>query len=264
MAEARSIEVFPTPAALAEAAARRFAAAAIEAVTERGTFRVAFSGGSTPAPLYRLLAAPPNGVRIPWSALEVHWSDERCVPPDDAASNYRLTRATLLDRVGVVPARVHRMRGEDDPAAAAAEYERLLRSEFHTPSGPPSTRPEARFDLILLGLGQDGHVASLFPGALPPSMTERWVVAIPASPWSRITFTPPLINAAREVMVLVTGAAKAAIVRKALHPTGTEDTLPAQLIHPGEGTIRWMLDAAAAASLPHGSFPSFKAPAPHR
>ncbi|HET7041047.1 MAG TPA: 6-phosphogluconolactonase, partial [Gemmatimonadales bacterium] len=179
-----------------------------------------------------------------------YWGDERCVAPDDPASNFLSARTALLDRVEVDSARIHRMRGEDDPTLAAAGYEQLLRREFRTPTGPPTMRPEGRFDLVLLGLGRDGHVASLLPGRLPSPTDERWVVPISAQPWTRLTLTPAVINAAREVMLLVSGPAKAAIVARVLAPPGPGDALPAHLIRPRNGVLRWMLDAAAAARLP--------------
>src|SRR5882762_6754871 len=169
--------VFPTVQALAEAAAQRFARAASDAVQSHGEFVVALSGGVTPRRLYERLAAPPYLSSVPWSRVQVLWGDERCVPPDHAASNYRMAREALLDHVPIPAANVHRIRGEDIPAEAALAYERTLRTMLRTPRGPPRETPGARIDLVLLGLGDDGHTASLFPGAIELEDGEPWVAA---------------------------------------------------------------------------------------
>src|SRR6267378_6756056 len=198
--------VLPTVQALAEDAAQRFARAASDAVQSHGEFVVALSGGATPRRLYERLAAPPYLSSVPWSLVLVFWSDERCVPPDHAASNYRMAREALLDHVPIPPEHVHRIRGEDDPVVAAKAYERTLRTVLRG----------ARIDLVLLGLGDDGHTASLFPGAVDVPDGEAWVVAryhVAASQW-RVTLTPVLINAAAEILFLVAGEGKAAIVRR--------------------------------------------------
>lgn len=224
-------------------AARRFARAASDAIQARGVFLVALSGGSTPQRLYARLAASPFVSTIPWAEVQVLWGDERCVPPDHAASNYRMARETLLDHVPIPAANVHRIRGEDDPHAAARAYEQTLRRLLGTPG--------ARIDLVLLGLGDDGHTASLFPGG--PAMTdgEPWVVArrVPAEPPWRVTLTPLIINAAAEILFIVSGAGKAAIVRQVLEGPRRPDELPAQLIAPADGRVYWLLDAAAARDL---------------
>lgn len=235
--------VFATAEALAEDAAQRFARAASDAVQSHGEFVVALSGGATPRSLYARLAAPPYLSGVPWSLVQVLWSDERCVPPDQAASNYRMAREALLDHVPIRAEHVHRIRGEDDPVVAAKSYERTLRTVLRG----------ARIDLVLLGLGDDGHTASLFPG--PPARDvpdgEPWAVAryhVAASMW-RVTLTPVLINAAAEVMFLVSGDAKAAIVRRVLEGPRRPQELPAQLIAPTNGHVLWLLDAAAARDL---------------
>ena len=234
--------VLPTPEALAQDAARRFAQAASDAVHSHGGFVVALSGGATPRGLYERLATPPYDSAVPWSLVQVFWSDERCVPPDDVASNYRMAREALLAHVPIRAENVHRMRGEDVPALAAEAYERTLRTALQTPG--------ARVDLILLGLGEDGHTASLFPGADVPD-GDRWVVARldgTRSQW-RVTLTPVLINAAAEILFLVSGEAKAAIVHRVLEGPPRPRELPAQLITPSRGRILWLLDAAAARDL---------------
>ena len=199
--------VLPTAEALAEDAAQRFARAATDAVHSRGEFVVALSGGNTPRSLYARLAAPPYASAVPWSEVAVLWGDERCVPPDEAASNYRMAREALLDHVPIPAAHVHRIRGEDDPVAAARAYEETLRSVLRTPQGPPRDAPGARVDLVLLGLGNDGHTASLFPGGPALTNGEPWVAAhyvAAVSQW-RVTLTPVIINAAAEVLILVSG-----------------------------------------------------------
>jgi len=243
--------VLPTAAALAEDAAHRFAAAARDAVQSRGQFVVALSGGATPRGLYARLAAPPYASTVPWSQVQVLWGDERCVAPDEPTSNYRMVREALLDHVPIPAENVHRMRGEGVPAEAAQAYERTLRTVLRTPRGPPREVPGARIDLILLGLGDDGHTASLFPGAVDVPDGEAWVVAryhVPTSLW-RVTLTPVLINAAAEILFLVSGEGKAAIVHRVLEGPRRPSGLPAQLIAPTSGRLRWLLDAAAARDL---------------
>lgn len=243
--------VLPTAEALAEDAAQRFARAAGEAIHSRGEFVVALSGGATPRSLYARLAAPPYASTVPWSEVAVLWGDERCVPPDDPASNYWMARETLLDHVPIPAAHVHRIRGEDDPVAAARAYEQTLRSALRTPRGPPRDAPGARMDLVLLGLGDDGHTASLFPGVPAFTDGDPWVVAhyvAAVSQW-RVTLTPVIINAAAEVLFIVSGGSKAAVVRRVLEGPPRPLELPAQLIAPADGRVLWLLDAAAARDL---------------
>lgn len=233
--------VLPTGEALAEDAAQRFARAASDAVQSHGKFVVALSGGTTPQSLYARLAAPPHRDSVPWSLVHVLWGDERCVSPDHAASNYRMAREALLDHVPIRAEHVHRIRGEEDPVVAAKAYERTLRTVLRG----------ARIDLVLLGLGDDGHTASLFPGASEDTDGGPWVAAryhAAESMW-RVTLTPVLINAAAEVTFLVSGEGKAAIVRRVLEGPRRPQELPAQLIAPTSGRLLWLLDAAAARDL---------------
>src|SRR6266436_1958958 len=199
------LAVLPSAAALADAAAARFVAAAGDAIASRGQFIVALSGGSTPRVTYLRLGTEALVSKVMWSRVQVLWGDERCVPPDHIESNYRMARETLLDRVPVPAANVHRIHGEDDPATAAEVYEATLRTLL-------------RIDLVLLGLGEDGHTASLFPGSAAVHERTRWVMAARASAASlwRITLTPVVINAAAEVLFIVSGAAKAGILRRVL------------------------------------------------
>ena len=243
------VDVFRTSEALAQAAAERFVSSAAEAIRAGGRFVVALSGGSTPRSLYALLATGAYATRIDWSRVQVFWGDERCVLPTSPISNYRMAREALLDHVPVPDKNVHRIRGEDDPATAAAAYERELRDMFGTPEGPPM--PRLSFDLILLGLGEDGHTASLFPGLAAVSETERWVVAeyVARASMRRETFTPVLINAAAEVVFLVSGREKGEILRRVLDGPSQPGVLPAQVVAPRRGQLRWLVDAAAAANL---------------
>ena len=238
------LAVLPSAAALADATAARFVAAAEDAIASRGQFIVALSGGSTPRDTYRQLATEALVSRVMWSRVQVLWGDERCVPPDHVESNYRMARETLLDRVPVPAGNVHRILGEDAPTSAAEAYEATLRALLRTPAG-------ARIDLVLLGLGEDGHTASLFPGSAAVHEQTRWVMAAraaAASMW-RITLTPAVINAAAEVLFLVSGGAKAAILRRVLEGPRRPQELPAQTIAPSNGRVRWCVDAAAAADL---------------
>ncbi len=247
-------EVFPTVDALMRAAAEAFVRCAAESIRVSGRFAVALSGGSTPASLYALLATDAYARRVDWPRVHVFWGDERCVPPGDPASNYRLARESLLDHVPLPIANLHRIRGEDDPAAAAAAYERALRQAFATPDGPPRHAPGSRFDLVLLGMGDNGHTASLFPGMPAVHERGRWVVAqqVVAEPMWRVTLTPVVINAAGEVVFLVSGRGKAATLGRVLDGPHQPDALPAQVVAPRSGRLRWLVDAAAAADLRRG------------
>ncbi len=251
MSEARpDIRVAADGAALAAAAAERFAAAAADAIVARGRFVVALSGGSTPRALYARLASPPMAGRVEWSRVHLLWGDERCVPPESGQSNYRMAREALIDHVGIPLANVHRIRGEADPTAAAAAYEQDLRALFG--SAPGATAPG--IDFVLLGIGDEGHVASLFPGS--PALLERTrlVLAqdVPAEPRRRVTLTFVTINAAREVAFLVSGAAKAEIVGAVIDGPRDPQRLPAQGVAPVAGRLTWFLDVPAAARLQGG------------
>jgi 6-phosphogluconolactonase len=248
---APDVVVLPSAAALMEAAAERVAARAASAIAASGRFVVALAGGSTPKALYELLASPRHAGRIDWSRVHVFWGDERCVPPDDPASNYRMSREALLDRVAVLPPNVHRVHGEDPPTAAAAAYEEELRGIFSTRAGRPREAPGACFDLVLLGMGDNGHTASLFPGLTAVQERERWVVAeyvAEVSMW-RVTLTPPVINAAADVVFLVSGAGKAAMLHRVLEGPREPVALPAQAIVPRGGGATWLVDGAAAADI---------------
>ena len=234
------IVVLPDPDVLAHEAARRFVALAREAAGSRGRFSVALSGGSTPGKLYRLLAEEPYRDQIPWEDVHLFWGDERCVPPGEAGTNFSLADEALISRVPVQPENVHLVRGDLAPERAARAYDLEVQEFF--------CGPHARFDLILLGLGEDGHTASLFPGSPVLAERERLVAAVTAEyqdrPAQRVTLTLPAINSARQVLFLVSGSAKAVIVQAALEGAGEE--LPAQQVQPVAGQLTWLLDAEAA------------------
>lgn len=237
------VRVFPDPQALAEAAARHVVERAQAASDARGAFSIALSGGTTPRELHLKLAAPPLVDQVDWSRVRVFFGDERSVPPDDERSNYRMAEETLLSRVPIPRNRIHRMRGELPPEQAAEDYERQLRDFFG--DEPP------RLDLILLGMGDNGHTASLFPGLTAVHEQQRWVVAeyVPEVGMWRITLTPAIINLAREVIFLVAGAAKADMLRQVLEGPYAPDERPAQIVRPSPGEVVWLIDAAAAAKL---------------
>jgi 6-phosphogluconolactonase len=237
----RRVEVLPDAAALAKAAAEEFARAA---EASKGPFRVALSGGQTPRTLNALLADEkgPYRARIPWDRLQFFWGDERCVPPDHADSNYRMALESLLSRVPVAPGQIHRVEGELPNADAAADrYEDEILRVF---DGLP------RFDWVFLGLGPDGHTASLFPGTLAVVETKKLVTAV----WveqkksRRVTLTRPVLNSARKVCFLVAGTDKAGAARRAISEEPA-DACPASLIRPPVGELVWFLDRGAGALL---------------
>jgi 6-phosphogluconolactonase len=233
--------VYETPEELAEAAARDFAARAQESIDERGRFAVALAGGSTPKATYEVLARDYAGA-LDWSRVHVFFGDERTVSPDHEDSNYRIAYEILLSRVPV--GSVHRMRGELPPEEAAAAYEEELR-EFFGPDGVP------RFDLVLCGLGEDGHTLSLFPETAALDVTDRWVVANPVLKLetTRLTLTIPVINAARAVTFLVAGEDKAQVLKEILVDDGDPRECPAKFVRPQDGDLTWMVDRAAASLL---------------
>jgi 6-phosphogluconolactonase len=233
--------IYETPQELAEAAARDFVARAEDAINALGRFAVVLAGGSTPKATYEALARDYSG-ELDWSRVHVFFGDERTVPPDHEDSNYRMAHEVLLSRVPV--GGVHRMRGELPPAEAAEAYEEGLR-KFFGPDGVPA------FDLILLGLGEDGHTASLFPETSALDVTDRWVVANPVlkRETTRLTLTVPAINAARAVNFQVAGEDKAEALKEILEGDADPRAYPAKFIRPEGGDLTWMVDKAAASLL---------------
>lgn len=234
------IEIVADTEALARRAAELFAAAARRAVETGGRFRVALSGGGTPRRCYELLASAPFREQVPWTAVEIFWGDERCVAPDDPRSNARMAREALLKQVPLPSEQIHPMFSFGDPATAARDYEQLLGDFFG--------EKEPSFDLVLLGLGEDGHTASLFPGSPALEEKERWVRVTqrPEEEIFRLTLTLPLLNRATQVVFLVAGDSKTAILCQVLAEDEAVQPLPAQLIRPQPGELLWLVDRAAA------------------
>ena len=237
------IKTFPDIYKLSRAAAEFFVSQSQFAVRDNGRFTVALSGGSTPETFYALLATEAYNVRVEWDKVFFFWGDERCVPPDHIDSNFRMARYALLDQVPLPQENIFRVRGEDEPHKAASDYDRLIRDFFSAEDAPP------RFDLILLGLGEDGHTASLFPNTDAQNVTDKWVVPtfIDEKRAWRITLTLPTINAAHFAMFLVNGGSKARIVEQIFGDPALE--LPAQRVAPEDGDLIWLMDEEAAALL---------------
>jgi 6-phosphogluconolactonase len=241
--------IWQTAPEVAAAAAALFASSAAAAVAARGTARIAVSGGGTPKAMFALLAdqSAPYFARVPWDKLELFWVDERCVPPTDSDSNYRMTSEAMLSKVPLPATHIHRMEGELDPDVAASRYEAALRTAFRLEGAETPV-----FDLILLGMGDDGHTASLFPHTLALDEISRLVVAnhVPQKDTWRITLTSPVINRGREVAFLIEGAAKTDVLAEVLLGPYDFEVRPSQLIRPASGALTFLLDAAAAAKLP--------------
>lgn len=241
----RKNPVFENLETLSQYAADLFVRVARDAVARHGRFLAALSGGGTPQRLYELLAQLPRLAQIPWAQTHFFWADERCVPPDADGSNYRQVREAILIHAPVPPANVHRVSGELSPPAAAAEYAQQLATFAAAGLNYP------RFDLVLLGMGGDGHTASLFPGfdrgAADASPTLAVTAHYEGRPADRVTLTPPVLNAARQVVFLVAGAEKAVALARVWRGDGAE--MPASLIQPHDGQLTWLVDAAAASGV---------------
>jgi 6-phosphogluconolactonase len=241
--------VEPDSAALARRTAQHFVELAEQAAAKRGVARIAVSGGSTPKAAFTLLADPaqPWLKRMPWDKLQLYWVDERTVPPDHPDSNYRMTREAMLDHVPLKPEQIHRMEGELEPEVAAARYESLLRNTFRLEGAETP-----RFDLISLGMGDDGHTASLFPHTEAIHTLGRLVTAnhVPQMNTWRITLTWPVINQASSVFFLIGGKNKAELVKEVFTGPRDPERLPSQLIWPASGILTLILDKDAAALLP--------------
>jgi 6-phosphogluconolactonase len=243
------VHVFSDAQAVAEDAAGRVLAAAQRATADRDVFTVVLAGGSTPAALYELLAAPEYAGRIEWSKVRVFFGDERCVAPDHEWSNYGLARRSLLSQVPLPPDNVHRMPSVMPAADAAEAYADTIRQALrHDGPHPP------RFDLVLLGMGEDGHTASLFPNMPALQEADAWVAGTSVPDYvrplvSRVTLTLPVLNAARQVLFLVTGEAKSQMVRRVLRDAARDPqaaALPAARVKPHDGALTWLLDKPAA------------------
>jgi 6-phosphogluconolactonase len=239
------IEVAESAEALSHAVAKQFVRLTTDAVRARGRCAVALSGGSTPRGVYRMLAYEPFRSRVRWDQIDFFWGDERHVPSDHADSNYRMVDEAMLSKVPVARAQIHRIRGEmADADRAAQEYESEIRAFF--------SDPVPRFDLVHLGLGTDGHTASLFAGTPALDEQERLCVAnwVTKLDTYRMTLTLPVLNAARAVVFIVGGAEKAPIVREVVRGSDPSREFPAALVQPTDGELWWMLDRAAAGERP--------------
>lgn len=238
------VQGFDDAESVARAAAEEFVRLSRESVEARGAFSVALSGGTTPRRVYELLASDEYNARVDWSKVHVFFGDERTVPPEHSDSNYRMAREALLSRVSIPAENIHRIEGLGDAVANASDYESVMRGFFGDVDWP-------RFDLVFLGMGDDGHTASLFPQTSALEETRAWV----AGNWVeklgawRITLTAPAINAARRVVFHVTGASKAERLNEVLNGARDPTRLPSQMIRPRDGTLRWYVDRAAAARL---------------
>lgn len=235
-----TVEIYPDRAALSAAAAGLFAQQARAAVEMRGRFDVLLSGGETPQECYRLLAREPLLGSVPWHAVHLFWGDERYVPYDHPQSNFGMVRRALLDHVPLAKGQIHPVPYGPTPAESARTYEEELRGHF---AGAPP-----RFDLVLLGLGEDGHTASLFPESALLAEEDRWVREVhPAGQdYYRVSVTPPILNQAALVVFLVQGSAKAAILHEVLEGPFDPKRLPAQSVHPSTGRLLWLVDRKAA------------------
>lgn len=263
--------VYCAASKLADAAAELFAELARDSVAAHGRFAVALSGGSTPRETYRRIGYGQLVGPETWRRTHLFWGDERCVPPDHRDSNYRMAREAMLSRVPVPQENIHRIQGELPPEEAADRYDALLRDFFANAGAEgadekqkaaaayaaqtgaaqqPSAAPP-RFDLLFLGMGEDGHTASLFPGSPLVREESRWAAATYAehlAAW-RVSLTPPVLNAAATIVFLVCGTAKAARVKDVLESPSDPDRLPAQIVAPSEGRLIWLVDAEAATLL---------------
>lgn len=248
----RDVRILADLPAIARRAAQEFVQSATAAVSEHGTFRVALTGGSTPKPLYELLAN--DGAlrsQLPWDKMIVFFGDERNVGPDHADSNFRMVKEALLSKVPFKPEQVLRMKGEySDTEKAAKEYEQAIRASFKIADGQ-----FPRFDLVLLGMGNEGHTASLFPGTKALHETKRIVVRnwVGKLYTERITLTAPAINNAAQIIFMIAGADKALALKGVLEGPHEPDQLPAQMIQPTAGSLLWLLDTAAGGRLSIGT-----------
>jgi 6-phosphogluconolactonase len=247
----RDVRILANLDAIAGRAAQQFVQSATQAVSEKGSFRVALSGGSTPKALYSLLANDAAlRSQLPWDKMSLYFGDERSAGPDDAESNFRMANETLLSKVPLKPEQVFRIKGEHkDTEKAAQEYEQALRASFKIGEGQ-----FPRFDLVLLGMGNEGHTASLFPGTKALHETKRLVVHNWVGKFytNRITLTAPAINNAARVMFMITGADKALALKGVLEGPYEPDQLPSQMIQPSSGQLLWLVDTIAGGMLSIG------------
>jgi 6-phosphogluconolactonase len=245
MNKSTTVEVFKTSEAVAHAAAESFITLASAAISDHGLFSVALAGGNTPRGSYELLASEPYRSRVNWRLVHLFFGDERCVPHNHPESNYRMVNEALTSHIDIPLKNVHPINGDGDPVENARLHEEYLRSFFRGMAWP-------RFDLILLGLGEDGHTASLFPHTSALAANDAWVVSnwVEKFRTYRITLSAAAINSAAHVTFLVVGAQKASALAAVLNGPFDPERLPAQLIKPTNGVLTWLVDSAAASQLP--------------
>ena len=239
------LRIFQDLEFLSRSSAALFIDLAVQSIKDRGRFLAVLTGGSTPVRLYQLLAEEKGG-NVEWNKIHAFWGDERKVLPDDPESNYGQARGLLLSHVDIPDGNIHRIRGEISPLEASKDYDQVLKQ--YAP--PHSEWP--RFDLVLLGMGEDGHTASLFPGSPVDALTPTLAVTAHYEdrPAERVTLTPPVINSARSIVFMVVGANKASTLSKVLNGPYQPDLFPAQRIAPKDGKLIWLVDQAAASQLP--------------
>jgi 6-phosphogluconolactonase len=241
----RQIIILDTAEDLFVRAAEEIAHVAGEAICMHGEFNLCLTGGTTPERTYDLLASRFE-LSVDWKEVQFYWGDERCVPPDHPASNYAMAYRSILSKLNIKPSNIHRIRGEDKPADAARKYEEELRKYMHPPEGE-----FPRFDLMLLGLGDNCHMLSLFPGIPEIHEMHRWVVPVEVEDKirHRVTMTAPVMNNSARIMFLVSGANKAAAVKRVLEGNDDPERVPAHLVAPKDGVVTWMMDKPAASLL---------------
>jgi len=237
------VKTYPNVAVLSAAAAELFAEKACQAVEKRGRCHVALAGGGTPRLMYELLAKEPYCTTLPWDKIHVYWGDERCVPAHHNLSNQLMARQSLLDHVPIPEGNIHPIVYENSPSTAAEDYEKMLRATFE------GQIPQ--FDVVFLGLGDNGHTASLFPDTDVLKIQDRWVspVYVAEQDLYRVTLMAPIINQATAIIFLVAGSTKAQVIKEVIEGPRDSTRLPAQLIQPGNGELYWLLDHEAAALL---------------
>lgn len=244
------VEIFSSPEGIARYALHEIIVTAEQAIKARGVFSLVLSGGGTPEPLFRLFATAPFDEMLPWQQTHLFWGDERCVPPDQSGSSYGQARELFIEKTGIPAQNVHRAKGELSPAEAAIDYRNQL-AKFSGFLSQSELIPH--FDLVLLGLGSDGHTASLFPHKVPTEARTETVVSVTADydgrPANRITMTPLVFNKARNILFLATGEKKAGAIAAVLQGLPDPDQYPAQLIQPKSGNTIWLIDQPAASQL---------------
>lgn len=237
----KRIHIYPNKEKLVIATTEQIVNLIGQAIQKNGFCNIALSGGNTPREVYSMLAMHPYRDRVNWNGIHLFWGDERMVPPEHQDSNFRMVQQTLLKHINIPEGNVHRIRGETAPEKAAAEYARMLHDSFR--------KDTPCFDLILLGIGEDGHTASLFPDTDAIEECERHVVAVfvPRLNAWRVTLTLPVLNAAREIFFLVSGRSKSNIIQRIMSINNPTKEFPASMVNPENGILHWMLDSDAAA-----------------